>query len=1367
MISNTFQTNTFVEGMDCDTDITMLPNQRYRYAENIRVITNDEGTTGVLQGIEGVKKYIASIASDETIIGTTTVNKYAIVITVKNDGYNKVYRIDNFDQNTLSLVVVLKGNIGLCSDLDETPNISIVANYESDSVIKIYFTDGKSSVKMFNIMDTRYSDSDSELIDSNGDIINPLALDITPGCILPPFKMQNLGIGSLPSGMVQYCYQLFNLYSSETTTSPLSEIIHLTASSTNQDSQTYEGSYPDTSSNKSVTVSTDLITKDFERCRIIRILYTSNNTIPTITIVDEIEVLPTQDILSYTDTGNSYMADITVDEFNSLTGYQFIGCSLTKLQNRLFVSDITEDTWDPGFYDARSYRCNASGEVLLQSANNTNNLSFNIDSYDLSSIPQEHDCINPYNSLEYSTCSPSDLYVYGVSNGTSRKLGGRGINIDYTFITTDILIAEDSLNSDTLLSNECSMNVAPRVVNSLDRSEIDSDDMESVILQDSNTAIRIPNYADPYIAANFKGYQRDEIYRFGIIFYNNKSLPSPVYWIGDIKMPHTSQSHPFVFKQGKLIGKALGVRFTVRNVPDGAISYEIVRCDRTENDRHVVMQVVASNLYEYKILENEDLVGRGDELDSSIEMRPTPFFTNIRSNMSTTKLSYDLDPGDFNTNEDTEIIYGQDRIDDYIRVVSPEICVQKSDIEKYLKDSAYMDIVGSLFSPTETSGDNRWSIFSVAQHTTDNQDNTIDWSSRPTYARLKNDIFDIRFPNIYNKYEKDDSLGFEGLVSKYFYPFYSLIQSTGANISILNAVYAEPIPYNAVHDVSPYRFNIGERTYTNWAVTQFRKAKSNTIFGPAGPALILYAQNYTNSFQGESGEGTGLSTAYSFNAVYVLNIKRNTTSAYGGTTYSSRQNSVYISTNSYVKVTTAASVTTNTYGGDTFLGLLDYPNMFIFQANNASDYKWSKAFMASYIPFETSINTNLFNGDMVHRSYTSNNYIDVHLQAEPQQTQTYHAQDRPYYVYNSVYSSQMGAKQFVPKSIYAQSNVHTNNRILVSQAKTNNEITDNWSIFRVSDYLDVDNQYGGITNLKTFKDKLFYFQDSAVGIASVNERSLITDGNANQLVLGTGGILSRYDYITTLNGSSIINDRSIMNSDNVLYWYDYDKNEICAYNGQVNILSKEKNVQSYLNEMYDQKRNVNLAFYDKKYNEAWFKFYNKSLIFNEQIGRFTSFYTFNPDWALLFSNKIVTIKDNNFYVINTLDIDGLGNVDKTAKLQIVVNKDVMYTKTFDNINISGEMLDKNNANLTKDLIDKIVFGTKHQTATSTNPVFDYRENTYRLPIPRQDTNNEDTSLSYPARMRGKTMICDYQFNTNDEKTFKIPYITTTYRYSLI
>ena len=402
---------------------------------------------------------------------------------------------------------------------------------------------------------------------------------------------------------------------------------------------------------------------------------------------------------------------------------------------------------------------------------------------------------------------------------------------------------------------------------------------------------------------------------------------------------------------------------------------------------------------------------------------------------------------------------------------------------------------------------------------------------------------------------------------------------------------------------------------------------------------------------------------------------------------------------------------------------------------------------------------------MPHMTYTSENYIDPHMQLDPTQKGVYHVQEKPFFVYNSVYSSQQGSRKFVPKSIYDESNQHVSNRILVSQAKTNNEILDNWTVFKTADYLDVDSQYGSITNLKKFKDRLFYFQDTAVGIAAVNERALITDDNIGQLTLGTGGILSRYDYITTLNGSSIINDRSIVNSDNILYWYDYDKNEICAYNGSVNQISKEKQVQSYLNEMYNKKRDVTLTLFDKKYNEVWFKFYDKSLVFNEQLGRFTSFYTFNPDWQLPFSDKIVTIKDNCFYIVNSLDTDGLGEVDKSAKIKFVVNKDYMYTKVFDNVLLSGEMLDQNGANSTNSVIDYMKFGTKHQESVLDNNItFDYREDTYRLPVPRQSTEDSNT---YSPRLRGKYLTCEYHFDTNNEKTFKIPYITTTYRYSLV
>ena len=47
-MTNNIQTNTFTGGMNMDVDVTMIPDNQYRYAENVRVITDTAGTTGVL-----------------------------------------------------------------------------------------------------------------------------------------------------------------------------------------------------------------------------------------------------------------------------------------------------------------------------------------------------------------------------------------------------------------------------------------------------------------------------------------------------------------------------------------------------------------------------------------------------------------------------------------------------------------------------------------------------------------------------------------------------------------------------------------------------------------------------------------------------------------------------------------------------------------------------------------------------------------------------------------------------------------------------------------------------------------------------------------------------------------------------------------------------------------------------------------------------------------------------------------------------------------------------------------------------------------------------------------------------------------------
>jgi hypothetical protein len=77
--------------------------------------------------------------------------------------------------------------------------LSIVANYESDKISKIYVTDGNSSIKMINLSN-KHNTTKSE------PITDPYYFDIIPEAVLFPIQLNTLTSGTLPAGAVQYCF---------------------------------------------------------------------------------------------------------------------------------------------------------------------------------------------------------------------------------------------------------------------------------------------------------------------------------------------------------------------------------------------------------------------------------------------------------------------------------------------------------------------------------------------------------------------------------------------------------------------------------------------------------------------------------------------------------------------------------------------------------------------------------------------------------------------------------------------------------------------------------------------------------------------------------------------------------------------------------------------------------------------------------------------------------------------------------------------------------------------------------------------------------------------------------------------------------
>lgn len=1331
------QINTFSKGMNADVDITMLPEGQYRYAENIRLLTNSEGTTGMLQNIEHIRQYTGGIPTDEIILGTAATRLYnadtngtiecGIVFTKKMVGtkvYNKLYKVTGFESTTLTSTVITEGY------LDVKENVSIVTNYESDYVSNVYICDGLTPIKVINICD-------DNLKDSNGNVhivYDKTRFDITPGCTLMPFKLINTINGALPAGAIQYCYQLFNQNGPETTTSSLSEVIPITKYDHAGNSAKIQGQMKGELSDRGCQIQASFKNDGrFDRARIFSIVYLDNVSVPDIYIINEIEIPISQDneftTFTYNDTGASFLSKITIDEFNQLVPFEFNAKIIEKMSNRLFAANIQEITWDVE-YDARAYRCNVGNFVVLDSSDLSQRISgtLNENGEIIASgakveVPKEHDCINPSNVKVLE--EPEYIYKPGGS-----VKGGLGPNVSYEFVYTELVLADSkgSIAMDSTVGN-----------NGLQKITIfdEKGETKHIVPVDNTSRLIVPNYSDPFICANYLGYKRDEIYRFGVIFYNNKNIPSPVHWIGDIRMPKDDLStveHPFhkdrnslSYNQTKeLIGYALGVEFTLNNIPAEAVAYEIVRCDRNEQDRTIVTQGIMGALYKF------DTWGNRKHNYGENDTRPAPLF-NLANNFKTV------------IRHDGEDVYKTTHqcVPGYFEFVSPEICITKDSMISFIQNG-YLNILYK----TNSLYDNR---VTIPQASITNIAETGAKENDPNFGYVKTKD-GVGYFNAGDG-EKQAKWGYGGVFKYYTHTDAGDAKTT---IEIQDGIIGSVLPTVVkMEDSKNYVQFIGNKAYVNTSVGGFNQISNHGINAVIQVDILYYP--YVEPY-----------SAIHYCTALVADVKQNTI-PYGGNTYISRQNSIYTSCNGFNPNVNNSIVC---YGGDTYLGVFDYLNTSVVQReNDPNKYRESRLCCVCYIPLETTVNVNL-RGDSYHRQVTGEVGPNL-FQNEPTVMANGWVQKAPYYEYNPVYSTTSGSKQYIPKSIYHVDDMKNQTRIVASELKTNNEMTDSWTKFKFANYIDVDSQYGQVTNLKSFNNRLFYWQDNAVGVAAVNERSLITDNNIAELTLGTGGILARFDYVATLNGSSIVNDKSITNSATTVYWYDFDKNEICALGNGVTSLSKIKGNQTYLNTLPRSVKGNAVSFYDKKYNEVWFRIYDKSLIYNEQLQAFTSFYTHNPNWFFPFSDKLVTIKDNNMYYLhNIYEIDDSTQPreERISKVEFVVNKDISNTKVFDNVIFSADLLEREGYD--EPIVKDIVFKTKTQeTSALTINDIELREDNYRFAIPREkasgNATQQLTSQSYLGRMRGKYLICDYTFDCNNNREFKLPYIKTTYRYSML
>lgn len=1283
--------NTFSKGMIMDLDKSLQDPNSYRYAENFRLVTKTTGTTGILENVEGNTQYIDLSDVKGTILHTNTIRNYLIIFSL-NGTLSNIYVYDISIKD--SSVVLKWEETTEILNFNENYPIFSTTTYENDKIIKIYWVDGLNPIRLLNIAISQ-TELDTYTIEKfdylpNLDTVQPEIVTVTSG--------------KLKSGKIQYCYQLFNTNGAETTISPLSNVVDLTTSSYGiTNSKGFIGSDINVDSYKGVTIKVPSNTNlhKYDNVRIISIFYNSISQLPIVNIVAEEPVNGTGDFV-FTDYGTSTIGELTLEELVEKGSALLKPKHIQSKNNRLFIANVLEDTWDPDLsdYDTRAYSFSKTGSSYLKDTTLGDITDLNISNLDNYNIPSNHDCINPTNTIEYSITNVVPTYRY---NKNLSQLGASGKNIEiYLYTISDNIIGTSS----------SSKNVG-------------------VYVNYANSTYKL--YEDRL------SYQRDETYRFGIVFKNIKCQNSPVYWICDYRMPdiyesplttvqYDANNNPIVY-----INK-LAVGIKVKNCSilysKGITGFEIVRVKRSTNDKSIIAQGVLSQSV-------KNLSPLEKDITDSYCSNYIPFQSSFSDSSIYELLSPESSYFDDVANQDVQYIEKLTAFRTHVYAM----CNDSDDSRKSTDNAVQMN-------PSDINDDDKYFGRSFVMLPGTQYSNTAE---RGIYGKAL-----INSTNI--KLVKADSGGTYSLSSQ---PSYVL--SNG------------------------YKY----RPHVSPAV----ETPTKTIQGIAGRRLLFTLKTSESNYKNGNFSTVMNSGDYPF-CYYLANLRKSNVGQYGGNTYESRTNNNYISTGTSSKIDEfSTTVEVAVTDGDIYLGIHEY--LHTMTREDSADWYCCNIFLL--FPVESSINLKYTQGERLTAQPSLAKAVNfMFLKEDPGvygNGMIEFNQDTNYYIYNTAYSRQPDAVTFFAKRLYTNTNKNYDCRVYYSDYKYNGETVDSWTSIKLLNYKDVDSRYGSINRLDVTNNTLFFWQDKAFGFLSVNEREVTQSTTGTSLILGTGGVLDRYDYYSTVNG--LVDSESETSSDNIIYWFDRLNNEFCVYSRDtgVNKFSKTAHIQSYLNN-FDNIITPIIGF-DNKYNEINFSIKgtlsginnNKTLIFSELINNFISLYTFIPDHYVESQYGLFTIKDKKLWKQNNGNKGDFYGTISDSTLKLIVNDEYLVTKVFDNISYFNTSVD-NNTNMYKDsnsnkLINtfyKIRCYNDYQNTDYTNLVYgnniQRREREFTIQIPRNvvsvvNTNNPDifnpdnldTTMKFQSRLLDKYMIIDLAYNNEDNLSFSLSHLITNYRVS--
>lgn len=1174
----------FIKGMDQDTALNKRDPNSYFSAHNLRIVTGEGTSMGSLEVEKGtalsfkIPDIPEMVLTDGTIIPAQTDLKILNITSMIDEllvfttnetsstpnGYGQLWKC-KYDEATNSIIGLLPSNkldITLHLFYNQKLNFSteyrigrVVTLVETKNKVRAYWTDNYNNLRTFNYA-----------------VDNPLdtplsSLDIFPGVNMTQPIVQSIGVGNLETpSQIQFTYRLLSVNGGSTTYAPPTALTPLPNQTVEANSfATWEAG--GTGNNKSVTYELVNLDTDYDVIQHIAVVY-SNSGSTTIWQFAE-DSIPSSGNMTVVCSTLANAISIPFEEYSVIES-GFDKCKDIEVQgNRLIAANISTNASDFEF-DARAYRFNnpitlyapetptfphtslvpTPIALLKDSNNNLDDLILlgGVNTPDWNSIPEEHDAINIYNKeQENNWFDPAQQYKYQADGVT---LGGEGPNIKYKFTTKTVVgnstfdTKSDAPNHITVPSYQ--INEAPIYNGTLNPDGT----LRPIYIQN-----QIANMAGPWAHSNFTGYARGETYRFAIVTYDKKDVPTFVKWIGDIKFPDVADGFPLqTYVGGQAQLHQLGIEFSVdvSSIADKISGYSIVRLPREDKDRSKLgtgffMHFDLQTSVEYDSLMHRyfitglgigsgandpfPVVGNyqyyGDDSKSFLHLADRPGQTKLtRSNDIYNRLAYLISPfGSLYTSNFTET--------DYIETLE----YYNAELYNYYDDAGNTGVGGT---------DSDFAFFYKLKQ-----------QAYPTHPLERLQV----------QKSKDLYPGEVILTSNDFMS--DLNTSLGANGGdAANTSYTrdKALLISGTNEYVPLGIGAARR----FLRLHTPSSSGGTDLTPTLPHVVYQAPEWQNV--SNPGDFTfwygptdpGSSIELDFNGGYrttedvtfkSVGYRRYLLNQYGGNSFESRSTNSYQYIGHYqsTKPVAAHNLTTQVFGGDVYVNYYDEEMLErnisavqnpleIFKPNGDNHLG-----VAVCGPVESMVNTNWRNGRNWAKDRESTN-MGAYAQNS---TSIYPVWNKEDEVQN----------KFFAEDFLSQYTTEHPFQLWASNVKINGELSDSWRQFPIANKTEVDGIHGPINRILSFKNNLLFYQDKAFGIASLDERSIIQDQSGQELVLGDGGVFPTYTYLSKNTGT--IHQFSVVDTESAVYHYDARLKKFYQFTGGPTPLSDLKGMSSF------------------------------------------------------------------------------------------------------------------------------------------------------------------------------------------------------------